>query len=266
MLRNAFLKTLRDRRRGLLGWSLGLTAMVIFSLALYPSVRASAADLAKLTEKLPREVLALIGGEIDFATGAGFLHSRLFAFMAPLLLMVFSIGFGARTIAGEERDGTLELVLATPVPRRTIVAQKLTAMLAAAAILGVVLWAALAIGSRVWELGVPAARLGATVLAAVLLALVFGTLALAVGCAVGSRRAASAVAAVGAVATYLLNAYASLVQSLRPWRYLSPWHYYDSEEALRSGADPGMLLVLVGIILLFSTAAILSFDRRDVGV
>jgi len=266
VLRNVFLKTLRDRRRGVIGWSLGLVALVIFSLALYPSVRDSAEDLTKLTESLPEEILALVGGEIDFVTGAGFLNTRFFAFMGPLLLMVFTIGFGARTIAGEEQEGTLELLMATPRPRRSIAAEKLAALLVAVSVLGLVLWAALAWGSETWGVGVPAARIGGAVLGSVLLALTFGTLAFLVGSATGRRALASIIATVAAVVTYLLSAYSSLVESLRPWRYASPWYYYDSAGVLREGLQPGNVLVLLGLVVLFSTVAILSFDRRDVGV
>jgi beta-exotoxin I transport system permease protein len=266
MLRNVFLKTLRDRRRGIIGWSIGLVGLAVFSVALYPSVRENAADLAKLTEDLPKEILALVGGEIDFVTGAGFLHSRLFAFLGPLLLMVFAIGLGSRTVAGEEQGGTLELVLTTPLARRSIVAQKLSALVTAMAILGLVLWGSLVLGSEAWDLGVSADRIAGAVLAAVLLALTFGTLALLVGCATGRRALASTVATVAAVVTYLLSAYSSLVDALRPWRYASPWNYYDSAEVLRAGLEPANVVILFGLVVLFSTLALLAFDRRDVGV
>lgn len=266
MLRNLFLKTLRDRRRGLIGWTIGLVAFSVFSVGFYPSVRESAADLAHLTEDLPDTLLALVGGEIDFASGAGYLHSRLFAFLAPLLLMVFSIGFGARTLAGEEQSGRLELVLASPMPRRLVVFEKLAALVVGVSLLGAALWLALAASGELVDIGVPAARIGGAVLSAVLLALTFGTLALLVGSATGRRAVASSSAAVAAVVTYLLSAYSSLVDGLRPYRYASPWHYYDSADALRAGLEPGNVLVLVGLFLAFSTAAILAFDRRDVGV
>lgn len=45
----------------------------------------------------------------------GYLNGQYFNLLATLLLLIFAIGFGARTLAGEEREGTLELVLATPV-------------------------------------------------------------------------------------------------------------------------------------------------------
>lgn len=41
MLRNVFLKTLRDHRRSLIGWAIGLTAFTVFVLAFYPTVRES---------------------------------------------------------------------------------------------------------------------------------------------------------------------------------------------------------------------------------
>jgi ABC-2 type transport system permease protein len=235
-------------------------------LALYPSVRASAADLTKLTENLPQAVLALFGGEIDFASGEGFLHSRVFAFLGPLLLLVFAIGFGSRTIAGEERYGTLELVLSSPMSRRLVVAEKLAALVASVSLLGLVMWVALAAGAQLWDVGVPPSRIGGAVLVATLLALTFGTLALLVGCLTGRRGMASATATAAAVGTYLLSAYASLAEALEPWRYASPWYFYDSSDVLRTGLDPVNVVVLAGLVIAFSTAAIVAFDRRDVGV
>jgi ABC-2 type transport system permease protein len=266
VLRNLFLKTLRDRRWDLIGWSIGLVSLAVFTLALYPSVRASAEDLTKLIESLPQEVVALVGGEIDFASGAGFLHSRVFAFLGPLLLLVFAIGFGSRTIAGEERKGTLELVLSSPMPRRLVVGEKLAALVASVSFLGLVMWGALAAGAQLWDVRVSASRIGGAVLGATMLALTFGTLALLVGCLTGRRGMASATATAAAVGTYLLSAYAGLVEALEPWRYASPWYFYDSSDVLRTGLDPANVVVLVVLVIAFSTAAILAFDRRDVGV
>ena len=263
MFRNVFLKTLRDRRRSLIGWAIGLTGFAAYAAFLYPAIRESAADLTELTENLPEAVQALSGGEIDLATGAGYLQSQFFAFLVPLLLMVFAIGFGARTIAGEEQNGSLELVLATPKPRRQIVAEKLGALVFSVLFLAGVLWGALTAGNSIGGLGVPTSRLGGAALSAGLLALTFGTLALAVGCALGRRAVASAVAVVAGVVTYLLQAFSTFVEVLEPSRYASPWFYYDSGDVLRSGLEPGNVLVLAGLILVFSTVAILSFDRRD---
>ena len=110
LLRNTFLRTLRDSRRALFWWSLGLVGMAALMIAVYPAVRDSP-DLNKMVRDYPEALKAFIafGGDLDYASGAGYLGSELFSFMVPLLLLVAAIGAGARAIAGEEERGTLDL-------------------------------------------------------------------------------------------------------------------------------------------------------------
>ena len=264
MLRNVYLKTLRDRRRAVIGWVIGLMGLAAYTSALFPIVQESADDLSALVDRLPEGLRALTNSSFEFATGEGFLTSQPFGFLVPLLLLIFLVGFGSRTVAGEEQDGPLELVLATPVPRRSIVAEKLGAMLTGLLILGIAVWAAYAIGDAAVGMDVGAGGIGMLVVNAVLLALVFGTLALAVGCATGSRPLASAVATVAAIATYLLNAFADLAEAVEPLSLISPWRYYNPQGVLRTGLEAGDVLILAGLGVLFSVIAVLSFDHRDI--
>jgi ABC-2 type transport system permease protein len=95
--------------------------------------------------------------------------------LAPLLLLIFAIGVGARTLAGEEREGTLELVLATPVPRWRLVPETFAALAVGTALIGVVMVIVLAVGTPPFGIDVAVGRLVQAVLSAVLLALVFGS-------------------------------------------------------------------------------------------
>src|SRR5512146_735571 len=129
MLRNAFVKTLRDARRAIGWWSLGLIAMAALMIAVYPTVRDNP-DLNRMVEDYPDALKAFIafGGDLDYVSGAGYLGSELFSFMVPLLLLVAAIGAGARALAGEEERGTLDLLLANPLSRRRLVLDKLAAL------------------------------------------------------------------------------------------------------------------------------------------
>ncbi|MGH2686000.1 MAG: ABC transporter permease subunit, partial [Actinomycetota bacterium] len=134
-----------------------------------------------------------------------------------------------------------------------------------AVVLGVFLWGAFSVGDIVVGLDVGPARLGVLVLNAMLLGLVFGTLALAIGCASGSRGLAIAGATSVAAATYLLSAFARLVEGLEPLTYASPWRYYDPQEVLLRGLDPADVVILAGLIVVFSATSLVAFDARDVG-
>jgi ABC-2 type transport system permease protein len=262
MLRNVFLKTLRDHRRSLIGWAIGLTVFTVFILAFYPTIRQSGGQFRELLRTLPPELRALSGRVADFSP-TGYLNGQFFNLLAPLLLLIFAIGFGARTLAGEERDGTLELVMAAPIARWRIVTDKFLAMAVGTALIGLIMLVALALGTPAFDLDVDTGRLTQTVLSAVLLAVAFGAIALTAGALTGRRSVASAVAVVLAVNSYLINAFAPISDAVDAFKGLSPFYYYNSADPLRNGADPLHLLFLALLGLVFFGVALLGFDRRD---
>jgi ABC-2 type transport system permease protein len=263
VLPSVLLKTLRDSRRTLAWWSLGLCGLVSLLVAVYPSVRDNP-SLNKLVQDYPEALKAFIafGGSVDYTSAAGYLGSELFSFMVPLLLLVAAIGAGARAIAGEEEQGTLDLLLANPISRGRLVLEKLAALVLEVAFLGAVLWIALAIGTRVTTMEIALANLAAATLDAALLALLFGVLALLIGSAVGRRGLAVAVSTAAAVAAYLVNALAGIVGALEPVQGLSPFYHYVAGDPLRHGlaVDHTAVLALAAGAL---AAAPLAFGRRD---
>jgi ABC-2 type transport system permease protein len=264
MLHNAFLKTLRDMRRAICWWSLGLIAMTALMIAVYPSVRDNP-ELDKLVEDYPDAFKAFfgLGANVDYTSPVGYLNSELFSLMVPLLLLIAAIGAGARATAGEEERGTLDLLLANPIPRRRLVLDKLAALAAETAILALVLWLSLLVGAAAIGMNISTAHLAAATVAAALLALAFGAIALFLGATLGRRGAAIGITAAGAVAAYLVSSLAELVDFLRPLRVASPFYHYTANDALRSGlaADHvAFLLLLAGVAV---AATLVAFERRD---
>jgi hypothetical protein len=154
-----FAEALRERRRSLLWWTLGLAALVALNVAFYPSVRDDPA-LGDYARDLPESLRALFaGGELDIASPAGYLNSRVFALLAPLLLIVFAIGAGSAAVAGEEERGALELVLAHPIRRRDYVLQRFLGLAVVVAALTIVLLATVALGSRLVDLEISFGKL-----------------------------------------------------------------------------------------------------------
>ena len=264
MLRSVFLKTMRDLRRPLAWWSLGLIGMVALIVAVFPTVHRNP-DLNRLVQNYPNALKAFFafGGGFDYTTGAGYLGSELFSFMVPLLLLVAAIGAGARAIAGEEEQGTLDLLLANPVSRRRVATEKLGALAAEVALLGVVLWLSLLVGVRAASMHISAAHLAAATFSTVLLALAYGALALLVGAATGRRAAAVGVAAALGVAAYLVSSLATLVDALKPIRYASPFYHYAASDPLRHGLALQHVGFLVLVALVAAALAVAVFDRRD---
>ena len=265
MLRNIALKSLRDIRRGFLWWSLGLIGFVALIVSVYPTVRSNP-GLNKLAEDYPKALQAFIafGGVVDYASAAGYLGIELFSLMVPLLLLVAAIGTGAGSIAGEEERGTLELLLANPVSRTKVVLEKTIALVLELTGLGVVLWLALWVGALLASMDISAGHLAAATLGAVLLALVFGTIAVLLGAATGRRTVAIGLTAATAVAAYLVNGLAPLVHALEVPQKLSPFYHYAVGDPLRNGVSFTHMAVLVAIAVVATALAPWLFSRRDV--
>lgn len=257
-------RNLLDSRRALAWWSLGLIGYVSLIAAVWPVVRDNPA-LKTLHETYPDAFKAFVsfGGEFDFSTAAGYLSAELFSLVVPLLLLIATIGAGARVIAGEEEAHTLDLLLANPVSRTRFALEKLAVVVIELIVLVIVLWLALVVCAAVFDLEISALHLLAAVGSAGLIAIAFGALAVAVGAATGRRVIAIAVCAALALASYLVNALAPLVPTIDRIRWLSPWYHYTSSNALRQGLDPGHALTIVAIFVVAAILVPIAFARRD---
>src|SRR4051812_22569226 len=83
-LRSVFVKTIYDRRHGLLWWSVGIGMLTLAVLSVWPSVRD---EYQKLVQNYPEALLAFFGiDKAGVGTAAGYLQAELFGFMLPLVL------------------------------------------------------------------------------------------------------------------------------------------------------------------------------------
>lgn len=265
MLGSVLAKTIRDARRGLVAWSVGLAGTIALTVSIYPTVRDNP-QFEDLSESYPEELQAFFGGQFDLTTAAGYLDVELYSFMVPLLLLVQAIGAGARAIAGEEEAGTLDLLLAHPVSRERVALEKLGALVALSGVLAVVLLAAVLLLARAVSMEIGFAEVASATLMTWLIAVAHGALALLVGAATGSRGLAIALATAAAVAGYLLEGLGNLVDVLEPPQALSPFHWYAAADPLHDGFAPGRTGLLVAVVLVFGALAPLAFRRRDLAV
>lgn len=267
MLRSVFRTTLWEQRRALLWWTLGIVLFIGVTVAFYPSVKDSTKQLRDYLDQLPETLRNLfIGSETDITSPIGYLNSQVFSGNGAIVFLVFAIGSGARAIAGEEEQGTLELLLATPVTRRSVVLQKFWAMAAALGGLGIVLYVGLvALGRPVGLAVSPVDLLGATVHQYVF-ALGFGAIALAVGCFRGRKGLAIGLTTSVAVVAFLLNGLAPLAGATEWLQLLSPFYYANDSVPLRHGPAPDHLAVLAAIIVVAVLVAVRGFERRDLAI
>ncbi|MEV5837616.1 ABC transporter permease subunit [Nocardia sp. NPDC052112] len=261
MLRTVFTKCLRDQRRGLLGWSIGIVALVLLVSAIWPSF-SSMSGVQEFLRNYPEPLRKLFNLD-QFVTGTGFLNAELFSMLLPILFLVFAIGRGAGGIAGEEANGTLEVLLVNGVSPIRMALEQAAVVIASVVVLGTALFGSIMVGSAVFGLGISIGAAGTGTLSMVLLGIEFGLIAAAVGAATGRRVLALGAATVLAVAAYVLYVASKLVAAVLPWGPWSPFHQAIESGPLGAGLPLAYLwLALVGIGCLL--VALPVFDRRDI--
>lgn len=254
---------LREQRRSLLLWSIAVAAVSAIYASFYDVMDASEMDA--LIGSMPEGLVAALGYD-QLGSAAGFLESTVYALLGPILLLVFGITFAARTLAGGEEDGSLELELSSAVSRRRVVLERYAVLViqlaVAVTVLSVVVVAlVVTIAMDVALSGLLAGGLGLFLLVTALSSVTF-----AVGAATGRRVVGLAAGAGVAVVGYVANALAPLAEDGRWLEAISPFAWFLAREPLVEGIDVvgfGALTLVAAVSL---AVAVLTFERRDLGV
>lgn len=260
-----FRRAIADRRRWLIGWSIGITAFVVINIAFWPSFRDQSDELNDMIEQMPESIRALFGmGEgVDPFSPVGYLSAQVYAFALPLLLLIAGIGAVA-SIAGDEERGLLETTFTLPITRRRVLFERWAATVLLTTILSAVGLVSTVVSARVVDLDVGIAAMVWASLGVTVLTWAVSGLGLVVGAATGRRGLAITVAAVIAVASYLITSLADagidVFETLEP---LSVFTHYDVLATLADGTPPWSLLVLVLLTLVATAVAEQLVDRRD---
>lgn len=254
-------------RRALAAYALSLAVLGWGILLFYPAVRRAAAAVEHLLAGYPQALLAVVGltGPAEIGSPGGYLEAELFSLVVPAILLVEAIGLGA-WLAREEAAGRLDMVLAAPVSRSSVYRGYGEALTGGLLLSGLGLWAGLVAGAVQTGMEVGAGRLLEATGLAVLLALLFGALALALAGATGRPGIASGIPAALAVVAYLWNGLAPLIPALRALEPWSPFYQAEAMRPLTGIPAAGHALLLFAAVLVVSGIGYAAFARRDIGV
>ncbi len=258
--RSIFTKALFDQKMQILGFGLTLAVIAAMDVYIWPSYRDTLQNF-----EIPPAFEALLGGDLNLATAPGFLSAEFYSWI-PILLLVYAVIQGTGAIAGEESGGTMDLVLAQPVTRRSFVLQRIAATILASVLI-------IAIGYTGWLVSVPFVDIDVTLWDVFLanvnllpITLLFFALSLAAGAIAPTRGMAVAVTVGIATATFFMQTLAATVDVLEPLRYLSPFYYYGNGQPLVDGLNWAHVALLTGISCGLAIVAVRTFEERDVSV
>lgn len=253
-----FLKTLRDLRWQVVGYGVGMALMAALVVYIFPSYSKQFADI-----EIPEALQGFIG-DADYSSAEGFLSAEFFSF-APAVFVIFAVMTGTAALAGEEAAGTLEVLLAQPISRRRLAAEKIAGLLASACIIMALVYVGWLISVPFVDIDIGYLQLASATARIVPLVWLLQMMSMWLAAAISERRTATGLITIFSVASYIVAYLGGIVDVLAPLRWTSVFFYHDGVNAL-SSFDPAKFAVLIVLTVLFAFMAVKSFEAREIGV
>ncbi len=222
-------------------------------------------EMRSIVEQFPviEQFTRFGGGNLFTLPGSialGFIHP-----IAIALLCIFAIVYAVGSVAGERQRGTLEIVLARPVSRRSfyVTILAVTSMFVSLAVAAILVGAAASAAVVGVSDELEFANLPALWFNGALLYIAFGAISLAAS--VSFDRAAPAASIVTAIATvaYFLQIIGSLWPDAEWLQAYSLFHYLKADEILTTGLPLLDVVILLVVIVAAVAYALVVFPRRD---
>jgi ABC-2 type transport system permease protein len=259
---SVFLKTLRDTRIAILGWSIGMGLLLVevqaavSGLVTTPAARAELVSLAsEFAWNAEAVAVDTVGGYATFKIGFFILLIALW----PLLAC-------SRMLRGEEERGSLDMLLTLPRGRLRVALEKLAAIWTAL-LMGLLIGLITFAGGQKFNADFGPADALLFGLNLTLICGVFGGIALLISQFTQERGTAAGVTG-GLLVVFIVLDMVHRVISGAEWvSRLSPVYYYNLSKPLipAYGVNPGGMLVLLALSILLNGMALWLFVRRDVG-
>jgi ABC-2 type transport system permease protein len=260
-----FWKSIKDNRRGYLGWALALTAVAAMYSSFWPTIGKNP-EMTKALDGYPQGLKEAFHLQ-DLSQPENYLSSSVFGLLVPILLAVFAIAAGTKAIAGDEEAGTLDLVLAHPVSRARLALQRLLAVGAALLFITGLMWLAvsgLRGPSQFTEVSVD--KILAVCLQLALFGLFFAALTYAIGAWTGRKAAAMGTGAAVAVLGYLADSFLPQINGLKWTEKVSPFEWYLGNDPLRNGISGTSVLIFAALSAVLIGLGTWRFSQRDIAV
>ena len=244
------------------GWAIGFALMIVGTVAFWPAFRESTA-MGEALQGLPPSLIEAFGLQ-NFASPGGYLRAGLYELLIPLMFATLGVLFANGATAAEEDAGRLEIFLAQPVTRRSILVGRTLAVLGWIVVLTAVVVAAQLLSDAAFGLQIDTVLVLSMIALCALLGAFHAGLAFAIAGLTGRPGLVQSVGLTVALVGYLIAALFPLSEALKPWRVISPWEWALGGDPLLNASEPWRFAVLAGPAVVLAVVGILAFDRRDV--
>ncbi|MFA9417449.1 ABC transporter permease [Natrinema sp. HArc-T2] len=252
------------RLRGSLLLAGALIALIVLTVALFPSIEETGVDFDAYLESLPPEATrAFVGSVTTLTTIEGYLVSQLYQFGWVLLLAIYYAYAAASTVAGEIERGTAEVMLSLPISRTRFVVAKFLSLVPGLVLVNAITFLAIYLGVELVGESVSVTRLFAVHAYSIAYLLACAGVGLVASVAFDSIRRAQTVGAGAVFGLFLLDTFTFDTE----YEWLGDIafsRYFDPGAILVDGeiAWPDLSLLVIAVVVLV-VASSEFFERRD---
>lgn len=248
--------------KSLLVWNVSIVGFMIFAMSMFPSFADMGSSLDDMMAGFPPEMSKAFRFDvIDFTNPMDYICYMFQYFLIALgSLAVLS---GGNIISKEESDRTIDFLYAQPVSRGYIAGSKIAALFAQMIVTAVLFflgtWGILEIVTNEYDFkGLVLLCVGL-----VLFMFLFASIGLVLGHFIvkPARRLPFALGIV--FVTFFLDIMGKISEDVKAMLHLTPYHWFDGIEILKSGFPPAYLAVTIAIIVIGSGLTGVLYTRKD---
>ena len=253
---------LRRGAKALILWTVVIGFLLGICILIYPEMESQMNEISGMFSEMGSFSAAFGMDRVNFGEFMGF-----FAVECGNVLGLGGALFGALlgigALAGEEKEGTAEFLLTHPVSRRSVLLQKLGAVLLQililnGAVLGISLVSALLVGEA------PEGKTFVLLFLAYLI-LQMEIASICFGISAFLSRGGQGVGLGIAALAYFLNIIANLTEDAGFLKYITPFGYAEGADIVAEGSlNSGYLAAGIALALLGIGAAFVWYQRKDI--
>lgn len=260
-------RELQANRKSWVVWTIALAALSLMMMSVYPSFRQDSANLEAMMDLFPEAFAKIFGlDQLSMAEPIGFYATEAY-FMVILFGSLYAAILGASIMAKEEDDKTIEFLLARPLSRNRMLANKFLALLVLLVLfnlgIGLVTFASFA----AFDVGAySSTTLLRLVIAPLFAHITFASLAFGLSLFFVRRKSATSMAIGMVIGLYFVDVLATLSEKFEILRYFTPYYYVEAVGIVHNGIKPVSVMVLLGVTAISLVTSFLLYNRRDITV
>ncbi|MFH0852983.1 MAG: ABC transporter permease subunit [bacterium] len=260
------LRALKDRKRGIIIYSISAALLMWMMVAIFPSIEENAANFDKLLESYPEALMKAFNIEtLDLSKLEGYVAVENYSFMWPIIMLFFIISLAGTALAAEVERGTADILLSRKLSRAKIFWGRYTSGLIAFLVFNTISHYSVIIFAEMHNVDYDLSKWWSIWLLSFLFGIAVYGLAMMFSAWFSERGKVYMLSGGVLVAMYALNIIAGIKDNLADLKYLSFFYYYNADVALRKGEilNEAFIVFLV-VAILSAVIGMYVYNKRDI--